>query len=264
MLFTFMGSVSYDSPRHPGTKMRCPAGIKFFTTTRPPSFRLAQHITHHRSILHPNPRRRTMAPDKKGKKKATEATTSAAAASIDDIFAAPKKTEKGSSSQKKRGAEDEGVKAKKARVVETGRKEKAEKGDKKKKENGDKKTKEKKDNKEEVRTVEEVVDPSLAVDAAVERSKEARAAPAKGKRRDQKAVEEDRLWRDSRGDSDRESSLNSLRKEADEAGKRTEEGYLVFKEAELGIDPEAGGTPQCPFDCECCECLPSFLAERFG
>lgn len=36
-------------------------------------------------------------------------------------------------------------------------------------------------------------------------------------------------------------------------GRKTEEGFLIYKEAELKIDPEAGGTPLCPFDCECCK-----------
>lgn len=52
-------------------------------------------------------------------------------------------------------------------------------------------------------------------------------------------------------------------------GRKTEEGFSVFKEAELGINPEAGGTcsptfialetdaflgtPRCPFDCDCCK-----------
>jgi len=34
--------------------------------------------------------------------------------------------------------------------------------------------------------------------------------------------------------------------------RRTEEGFAIYKEAELGIDVEAGETPLCPFDCECC------------
>jgi hypothetical protein len=40
---------------------------------------------------------------------------------------------------------------------------------------------------------------------------------------------------------------------ADGIGRKTEEGFLIYKEAELDIDPEAGGTDLCPFDCECCE-----------
>ena len=30
---------------------------------------------------------------------------------------------------------------------------------------------------------------------------------------------------------------------------------MIYKEAELDIDPEAGGTDLCPFDCECCKSL---------
>ncbi|TFK76958.1 DUF1764-domain-containing protein [Pluteus cervinus] len=34
--------------------------------------------------------------------------------------------------------------------------------------------------------------------------------------------------------------------------KKTEEGWAVYKEDELGISNEGGDTPLCPFDCECC------------
>ncbi|KAH9047544.1 hypothetical protein EDB84DRAFT_1460893 [Lactarius hengduanensis] len=34
--------------------------------------------------------------------------------------------------------------------------------------------------------------------------------------------------------------------------RKTEEGFSIFKEDELGINVEAGGTPLCPFDCNCC------------
>ncbi|KAI0274815.1 hypothetical protein BC834DRAFT_14927 [Gloeopeniophorella convolvens] len=33
--------------------------------------------------------------------------------------------------------------------------------------------------------------------------------------------------------------------------RKTEEGFSIFKEDELGISAEAGGTPLCPFDCNC-------------
>ena len=36
------------------------------------------------------------------------------------------------------------------------------------------------------------------------------------------------------------------------AGKRTEEGFNVYTENELGMNDEGGDTPLCPFDCECC------------
>ncbi|PVF96477.1 DUF1764-domain-containing protein [Serendipita vermifera] len=44
-------------------------------------------------------------------------------------------------------------------------------------------------------------------------------------------------FKDSRGSSGR---------------KRTEEGYLVYTEEELGLNKEGGDTSLCPFDCECC------------
>ncbi|KAH0590558.1 hypothetical protein H2248_000699 [Termitomyces sp. 'cryptogamus'] len=34
--------------------------------------------------------------------------------------------------------------------------------------------------------------------------------------------------------------------------KTTEEGWLIYKEEELGIHDEGGDTPLCPFDCDCC------------
>ncbi|EJD07218.1 DUF1764-domain-containing protein [Fomitiporia mediterranea MF3/22] len=34
--------------------------------------------------------------------------------------------------------------------------------------------------------------------------------------------------------------------------KRTEEGFLVYKEDELGIRDAGGHTSLCPFDCDCC------------
>ncbi|KAH8078348.1 hypothetical protein HD553DRAFT_326971 [Filobasidium floriforme] len=85
--------------------------------------------------------------------------------------------------------------------------------------------------------VVEVLDPS-----AVSRSKVKQAlqpppsrSKLKGGRREVDVEEE--MFRDSRGDGPR---------------RQTEEGFMIFKEAELDIDPEAGGTELCPFDCECC------------
>jgi len=34
--------------------------------------------------------------------------------------------------------------------------------------------------------------------------------------------------------------------------RKTEEGWLIYKEDELGINDVGGDTPLCPFDCECC------------
>lgn len=40
---------------------------------------------------------------------------------------------------------------------------------------------------------------------------------------------------------------------AGKSRKRTEEGYAVYSEEELGLGKKGGGdTPQCPFDCNCC------------
>ncbi|BEI81949.1 hypothetical protein CcaverHIS002_0211090 [Cutaneotrichosporon cavernicola] len=159
----------------------------------------------------------------KGKKKAVVVD----AGEIDDIFAAPKAV-KSKAKGKKR---DEGRK-----VEEAAKRSEMKDKVKKSKKSGEKPNKKEKENKtQQSSVVEEVVDPSVAVVAALDRAKEARAGNA-GKR-DRTEVEQDRLWRDSRGDGDRQ---------------RTEEGYLIFKEAELGIDPEVGGTPLCPFDCDCC------------
>ncbi|KAI5991643.1 hypothetical protein EDD15DRAFT_2276598 [Pisolithus albus] len=44
-------------------------------------------------------------------------------------------------------------------------------------------------------------------------------------------------FRDSRGTSSR---------------RKTDEGYSIYKEDELGIGNSGGDTPLCPFDCSCC------------
>jgi hypothetical protein len=40
--------------------------------------------------------------------------------------------------------------------------------------------------------------------------------------------------------------------EAQQARKRTEEGFRVFSEDELGLNKKGGFTDDCPFDCDCC------------
>ncbi|KAF8512915.1 hypothetical protein JB92DRAFT_2722274 [Gautieria morchelliformis] len=35
--------------------------------------------------------------------------------------------------------------------------------------------------------------------------------------------------------------------------KKTEEGFSIYKEDELGIGDRGGDTPLCPFDCACCK-----------
>lgn len=199
-------------------------------------------------------------------KKAAAAPAPVADSAIDDIFAGPSKSKSDKSKtdksekKKKSGSGKEGaVEAAKKKDV----KEKKSEQSKKEKDGGDKKESKPKKDKSEVvdnePAVIEFVDPS-AVAKAVAQAKQA------DKKRDRKAVDEDIAFRDSRGDGDREysrrrrqsstSGIESLVPSLFQAltpGRRTEEGYLIFKEAELAIDPEAGGTPLCPFDCECCK-----------
>ncbi|KAF5831301.1 hypothetical protein DUNSADRAFT_13330 [Dunaliella salina] len=40
--------------------------------------------------------------------------------------------------------------------------------------------------------------------------------------------------------------------DAKQARKRTEEGYAIYTEEELGMHRKGGNTPDCPFDCACC------------
>jgi hypothetical protein len=98
----------------------------------------------------------------------------------------------------------------------------------------------------------------------------------KGKKRDKKEAEEDEMFADSRGTGpskyrfplpfsplSRYSWTGWNRFDADDVGRKTEEGFLIYKEAELDIDPEAGGTPLCPFDCECCRCSPAISLYQY-
>ncbi|KAI0048348.1 DUF1764-domain-containing protein [Auriscalpium vulgare] len=86
---------------------------------------------------------------------------------------------------------------------------------------------------------ETVVDPSVAASRAPsqpekrKRSKAEVPSPAKKV----KHSEDEARFKDSRGTGPR---------------RKTEEGFSIFKEDELDIRPEAGGTPLCPFDCDCC------------
>ncbi|KAI0762873.1 hypothetical protein C8Q74DRAFT_184607 [Fomes fomentarius] len=49
--------------------------------------------------------------------------------------------------------------------------------------------------------------------------------------------EEEERFKDSRGTGPR---------------RRTDEGFVIYKEDELGISAGGGDTPLCPFDCQCC------------
>jgi hypothetical protein len=39
---------------------------------------------------------------------------------------------------------------------------------------------------------------------------------------------------------------------ADKARKRTDEGFSIYSEEELGLNKKGGNTDLCPFDCDCC------------
>ncbi|KAF8518710.1 hypothetical protein BU17DRAFT_48353 [Hysterangium stoloniferum] len=88
---------------------------------------------------------------------------------------------------------------------------------------------------------ETIVDPSLPV-VMKKRKKTAVpeivevAVPKKSKAKQGKPEDEAR-FRDSRGTGPR---------------RKTEDGFSIYKEDELGIGDEGGDTPLCPFDCDCC------------
>ncbi|KAF9452627.1 DUF1764-domain-containing protein [Macrolepiota fuliginosa MF-IS2] len=52
-----------------------------------------------------------------------------------------------------------------------------------------------------------------------------------------KDSQEEEQFKDSRGNGPR---------------RKTEEGWSIYKEDELGLSHEGGDTPLCPFDCDCC------------
>ncbi|KZT74730.1 DUF1764-domain-containing protein [Daedalea quercina L-15889] len=60
------------------------------------------------------------------------------------------------------------------------------------------------------------------------------AVQKKGRKVDKK---DEARFKDSRGNGPR---------------RKTEEGYNIYKEDELGVSNEGGDTPLCPFDCDCC------------
>ncbi|KAJ7597178.1 hypothetical protein C8J56DRAFT_919417 [Mycena floridula] len=75
---------------------------------------------------------------------------------------------------------------------------------------------------------ETFIDPS----ARISNTKRPKVASAKS------ALEpDDKKFQDSRGSGPR---------------RKTEEGWSIYKEDELGIGDTGGDTPLCPFDCECC------------
>ncbi|KAH7921782.1 DUF1764-domain-containing protein [Leucogyrophana mollusca] len=87
---------------------------------------------------------------------------------------------------------------------------------------------------------ETVVDPSAQISAAkaVKRPKvEASSIVRQKKSTKEKAKDDEERFKDSRGNGPR---------------RKTEDGFNIYKEDELGIGNEGGDTPLCPFDCDCC------------
>ncbi|KAF8307461.1 DUF1764-domain-containing protein [Clavulina sp. PMI_390] len=99
---------------------------------------------------------------------------------------------------------------------------------------------------------ETVIDPSLRIEvAAATHNKKRRVDGSQaqgvaggnvgvaneGRRYVHKDDSDDERFRDSRGTGPR---------------RKTEEGFSIYKEDELGITDAGGDTPLCPFDCDCC------------
>ncbi|WVQ81981.1 hypothetical protein IAT38_004108 [Cryptococcus sp. DSM 104549] len=181
---------------------------------------------------------------KSSKPKATPAATSS---SIDDIFAAPKAKKSKleapvvgpSKSEAKPSKKEKSKPAAPAEAPGSGAQAVGEKKKKKKKVKSVAAFIPEDDASEPASKVETVVDPSTIPAAIPAPPAAAKSKKEKGKslKRDRNEVDDDEIFRDSRGTGPR---------------RQTEEGFLIFKEAELKIDPEAGGTPLCPFDCDCC------------
>ncbi|KAI0724436.1 hypothetical protein C8T65DRAFT_626470 [Cerioporus squamosus] len=88
---------------------------------------------------------------------------------------------------------------------------------------------------------ETVFDPSAGLSSA-KTTKPAKVERAVVKqKKPKKDREEEQRFKDSRGTGPRRT---------------TEEGFLIYKEDELGIADSGGDTPLCPFDCQCCKLKP--------
>jgi hypothetical protein len=120
-----------------------------------------------------------------------------------------------------------------------------------------------------------VLDPSSQPSHASKTIRHDRSVPPKKKRKIVETKVDQDKFTDSRGTGPRTSplSLSSASLSSQPlAGGKTDEGFSVYKEDELGINAEAGGqfntspcgfihislgTPLCPFDCNCCKCRAS-------
>ncbi|KAG1773176.1 DUF1764-domain-containing protein [Suillus occidentalis] len=88
------------------------------------------------------------------------------------------------------------------------------------------------------RLPETVVDPSLKSSSTSKRPKLDTPVPSQREKvyHETRKEDEDR-FKDSRGSGPR---------------RKTDDGFNIYKEDELGISSAGGDTPLCPFDCECC------------
>jgi len=73
--------------------------------------------------------------------------------------------------------------------------------------------------------------------ARVEKSSVGNERSSTSRKDSVKDKDDDQRFKDSRGSGPR---------------RKTEEGWSIYKEDELGIGDEGGDTPLCPFDCDCC------------
>jgi hypothetical protein len=121
---------------------------------------------------------------------------------------------------------------------------------------------------------ETIADPSAVPHIPKRRRKDSEPIiPSKRK----KATKEEEFFKDSRGTGPRKTYPHLQQKGrktlTNRLGRKTEEGWDVYKADELGLNDEGGGkqtrfksnvtgldldsigsdTPLCPFDCECCE-----------
>lgn len=85
---------------------------------------------------------------------------------------------------------------------------------------------------------ETVVDPSLKSSSTSKRTKlDTPVSSQREKIYHETRKEDEDRFKDSRGSGPR---------------RKTDDGFNIYKEDELGISNAGGDTPLCPFDCECC------------
>ncbi|KAI0793399.1 hypothetical protein C8Q75DRAFT_750060 [Abortiporus biennis] len=155
------------------------------------------------------------------------------ASEIDDIFAAKgtQKAPPASSSSAPSSSKNKDKKGKK----KDGKK-KADKGKevtKRKREADD----ENEDKPAKKRVPETVIDPSTTLALSARKKSTDTAATISTKKTSRDHRDDEARFKDSRGTGPR---------------RKTEEGFSIYKEDELGITGQGGDTPLCPFDCQCC------------